>query len=57
MNIIKNIRASLACYFMRRQVITELNTYSDRELSDIGISRCDIPYIADQAVKYSGWKD
>lgn len=41
---------SLRCYFERRRKIAstvfELNHCSDRELSDLGIARCDIPRIA-----------
>ena len=36
-----------------RSTIRELNSLTDRELSDIGISRADIYEIADQAAKMS----
>jgi uncharacterized protein YjiS (DUF1127 family) len=35
---------------LRARVTRELNSYSDRELSDMGISRCDIPCIAEKSV-------
>lgn len=31
----------------RRQIIRELNTHTDRELADMGISRADIRAVAD----------
>ena len=34
-----------------RQAIFELNALSDRDLTDIGIARCDIPAVAREAAK------
>lgn len=38
-------------YNKYRNTVRELNNLSDRELSDLGISRFEIPGIARQAVK------
>jgi len=40
-------------YINYRQTFTELSRLNDRELSDIGISRSDIPAIARQSVRKS----
>lgn len=42
MSILKRIRS----YRKYKNTFNELNRLSDRELHDIGIQRCDIPYIA-----------
>lgn len=44
--MIKRILKSIAKYNRHRQIFNELSKLNDRELYDIGISRCDIPRIA-----------
>lgn len=44
-----SIRRALRDRAKRRQTINELNQLSNRELSDLGISRCDIYRIAHEA--------
>lgn len=41
-----NLRNAIKTYNKRRQTITELSRMSDRDLNDIGISRCDIYEVA-----------
>lgn len=41
-----NIRKSFREWRLYRQTVTELSRMSDRELSDLGISRGDIPFVA-----------
>lgn len=43
--MIKKIAQKIAHYRRARQAILELSRLSDRELSDLGITRCDIPRI------------
>lgn len=43
------LRAALAARKIQRQTFKELSLLSDRELNDIGISRCDIRRIAAEA--------
>lgn len=43
--MIKKIAQKIAHYRRTRQAILELSRLSDRELSDLGITRCDIPRI------------
>lgn len=35
----------------KRQIFNELNSYSDRELDDMGVVRADIARIAEQATR------
>lgn len=49
--MISKIGAYLKAYSAYRQAKRELWNLSDRELSDIGISRCDIDAVAKQACK------
>lgn len=35
----------------RKQLTYELNSYTDRELADIGLSRADIPNIVKESLK------
>lgn len=44
--MIKRILRSIAKCNEYRRVVSELNRLNDKELSDIGINRCDIPRIA-----------
>ena len=48
----EEINTALARYRTYRQVINELNMYSDRELSDIGIARTDIVRLAKNASRH-----
>jgi Uncharacterized conserved small protein len=41
-----NIRKSFREWRLYRQTVSELSRMSDRELSDLGISRGDIPFVA-----------
>jgi uncharacterized protein YjiS (DUF1127 family) len=41
-----NLKASLARRRVYRQTRNELSMLSDRDLADIGFSRCDVPAIA-----------
>ena len=47
---IKIITQKLNAWRRYREAIRELSQMSDSELSDIGISRCDIGYVARQSV-------
>ncbi len=46
MNVIRNYRN----WRRYRETVSELSRLSTRELSDIGMSRGDIPYVARKAV-------
>ncbi|WP_083508055.1 DUF1127 domain-containing protein [Aureimonas frigidaquae] len=46
-----NISRSYANWRRYRETCSELNRLSQRELSDLGISRADIPAIARQATR------
>lgn len=46
--VVKTLFGIVAANLAERNTIRELNKLSDRELSDIGISRWDIPNIAKQ---------
>jgi uncharacterized protein YjiS (DUF1127 family) len=47
-NIFRNLFKSYRAYLLMRQTRDQLQAMSNRELNDIGISRCDIQYIANQ---------
>lgn len=47
--VFKNLRKSAAY----KKTCNELNRLTDRELHDIGIFRCDIPRIAEEAMQRS----
>lgn len=42
LNKINTLLAELGDFLAKRKTVDELHRLSDRELSDIGISRCDI---------------
>lgn len=42
---------SLSKYMQYRKTIRELEQLSDRQLTDIGITRFDIPYIANKKLR------
>ena len=46
MDLLKNTLAAWAMHREFRAVLTELNGYSDRELSELGLTRADIPRVA-----------
>lgn len=46
-----NLARSFNNWRKYRQTVSELGRMSDRELSDLGIGRSDIPFVARQAVK------
>jgi uncharacterized protein YjiS (DUF1127 family) len=46
MNLIRNYRN----WRRYRETVSELNRLSNRELSDLGFSRSDIPYVARKAI-------
>jgi uncharacterized protein YjiS (DUF1127 family) len=47
---LKTISEKLNARRRYREALTELSKLSDHELSDIGISRCDIEYVARRPV-------
>jgi uncharacterized protein YjiS (DUF1127 family) len=51
MSIVNKLTEKVFEYFKYRDVVKELSSMTDRELCDIGISRCDIPCIAKEASK------
>ena len=46
MNIIRNYRN----WHRYRETVSELNRLSNRELTDLGISRSDIPFVARKSI-------
>jgi uncharacterized protein YjiS (DUF1127 family) len=50
-NRIMNLARSFNNWRKYRQTCNELGRMSDRELTDLGIGRADIPYVARQAIK------
>ena len=46
MNVIRNYRN----WRRYRETVSELNRLSARELSDLGINRADIPFVARKAI-------
>ena len=48
--IISQILAAIQRWRLYRQTVAELSLLSDRDLNDLGISRCDINAIAAQSV-------
>jgi uncharacterized protein YjiS (DUF1127 family) len=47
---ISTLKSNLRRWARVRNTIRELSALSDRELSDLGISRCDIRFVAKRAV-------
>ena len=45
---LKRISVKLKARKLANQTVKELSRLSDRELNDMGLSRCDIRYIAEQ---------
>lgn len=50
-NLIQRFFERINRYFYERRVIRELESLSDRELQDIGISRCAIYYEVKEKLK------
>ena len=46
LTILATVQRYLKRYFEYRKTVYELNHLSTRDLADLGISRCDIEYIA-----------
>ena len=46
MNLLRNIRIVFAQYREYQTVLAELGSYTDRELSEIGLARGDVPRLA-----------
>jgi len=46
MTVVRNYRN----WRLYRETVNELNRLSNRELSDIGISRSEIPYVAKKSI-------
>lgn len=44
--IVTAIVSKIRAYFRYRETLRELSRLSDRELSDLGISRFEIPFVA-----------
>lgn len=45
--MIKSFKTRFAAWQQQRETIRELSMLTDRELSDLGIGRGDIPFVAD----------
>lgn len=43
---LRRVRESLAARYKLARDLEELHQFNDRELSDLGLSRCDLPAIA-----------
>jgi uncharacterized protein YjiS (DUF1127 family) len=52
--MLNRIRHRARSWRRYRQVLAELEFYTDRELADFGFVRCDLPRIAREAVKDKG---
>jgi len=48
--VIENVASWLSRQQKMRKTVRELNALTDKELSDIGVSRCDIYNIAKESV-------
>ncbi len=53
---LKTISAKLSAWRRYRETVRELSQFSDRELSDIGICRCDIEDIVRRPEKLATWR-
>ncbi len=51
--VIHALRERRENYLRYRQTADELHALSERELADIGISRCDIPQVARESIRES----
>ncbi len=50
-NIVNKITSAVGQWRRYRDIVAELEAYSDRELEDIGILRIDIPRVAEEAAR------
>ena len=50
-NIVDKISSAVGQWRRYRDIVAELEAYSDRELDDIGIMRADIPRVAEEAAR------
>jgi uncharacterized protein YjiS (DUF1127 family) len=48
--LVKSIATKIAKYNRYRRTVIELSNLTNRDLADIGISRCDIPRVAQMQV-------
>ena len=49
------LRNYIIGYFIYRKIIQDLNKYTEEELKDMGIFRCNIDYIALETLKNKGY--
>ncbi len=49
--LFRKIKITIRKYLAYKEAFRELNSYSDRELADIGILRAEIPYIVKESLK------
>jgi uncharacterized protein YjiS (DUF1127 family) len=52
--MLNRIRHRASNWRRYRQVLAELEFYTDRELADFGFVRCDLPRIAREAIRNKG---
>lgn len=52
--ILIDIYRSYRRYIRYRKTVNELTALSNRDLADLGINRCDIPFIANKSVQRRG---
>ena len=50
MSFLLKVSRAISRYNKYRKIYNELSALEDRDLSDMGINRCDIPYVAKKAV-------
>jgi uncharacterized protein YjiS (DUF1127 family) len=50
--LITKINRKITQYLMYQRTIGELERLSNRDLADLGIARCDIPFIAASSTRY-----
>jgi uncharacterized protein YjiS (DUF1127 family) len=46
LTFLSNVNAAIKRYLQYRKTVYELNHLTSRDLRDLGISRCDIEYVA-----------
>ena len=51
--LVKRIAIAIRKHNRYTRTIRELSVLSDRELGDLGISRCDIPNVANRSVYFN----
>ena len=50
--LITKINRKITQYLMYQRTVGELERLSARDLADLGIARCDIPFIAASSTRY-----